>query len=80
MTLGWNQVIKDEKLHISQAIWLEPIEEKKDFIESEISRLELENNKEPQRQKDAFASLRPVMRDRPDLNRQPRPCTYPKLS
>jgi hypothetical protein len=41
------------------------------MIESEISRWELENNQEPQRQKEAFASLRPMMRDRPDLNRQP---------
>jgi site-specific DNA recombinase len=69
--LGWNYIIKDKKLFISQCEWLEPIEKKRDAIESEISRLELGNNEDPQRQKEAFASLRPILRGRPDLNRQP---------
>ncbi len=43
------------------------------YITIQIRRWELENNQDPQRQKEAFASLRPMMRDRPDLNRQPRP-------
>ena len=38
-------------------------------IEKEYSRLELEKNGNTQRQKDAFASLRPLVRARPDLNR-----------
>lgn len=63
MNLGWNQRIIGEKLYISQCIWLKPIAEKRDLIEHEISRLELENNQATYRQKDAFASLRPILRD-----------------
>ena len=71
--LGGNYIIKDKKLFISQCDWLEPIAKKRNMIESEISRWELENNQSPQRQKEVFDLLRPMMRDRPDLNRQPRP-------
>lgn len=71
--LGGNYTIKDKKLYISQAVWLEPIAKKKKVVESEISRLELEKNQSPQRQKEVFDLLRPMMRDRPDLNRQPLP-------
>ncbi len=69
--LGWNYIIKDKKLFISPCEWLEPIAKKKNAIESEISRCELENNEDPQRQKEAFASLRPILRGRRDLNPQP---------
>lgn len=69
--LGWNHTIKDKKLLISQCAWLEPIAKKKDAIESEITRLELENNLTLKGQKTPFEVLRPMMRDRPDLNRQP---------
>ena len=48
--LGWNYIVKDKKLYISQAVWLEPIEKKRKAVESEIGRLELENNQSPQRQ------------------------------
>jgi DNA invertase Pin-like site-specific DNA recombinase len=60
--LGGNYIIKDKKLFISQCVWLEPIAKKRKAIESEISRWELEKNQDPQRQKEAFASLRPMMR------------------
>jgi len=41
---------------------LEPIAKKKKAVESEISRLELEKNQSPQRQKEVFDLLRPMMR------------------
>lgn len=41
MTLGWNHTIINEKLFISQSIWLEPIAKKRKAAEKEISRLEL---------------------------------------
>lgn len=69
--LGWNYIVKDEKLYISQAVWLEPIEKKRKAVESEIGRLELENNQSTQRQNTPFGVLCPILRDRPDLNRQP---------
>jgi len=48
--LGWNYIVKDKKLFISQCDWLERIEKKRDAVESEIGRLELENNQSPQMQ------------------------------
>ena len=69
--LGWNYIVKDKKLFISQCDWLERIEKKRDAVESEISRLELENNQDPQRQNTPFGVLCPVLRGRADLNRQP---------
>ena len=41
------------------------------MIEAEISRLELEENLDPERQNTSFEVLRPILRGRPDLNRQP---------
>ena len=69
--LGWNYIVKDKKLFISQCDWLERIEKKRDAVESEIARLELENNQSPQTQNTPFGVLCPMMRDRADLNRQP---------
>ena len=69
--LGGNYIIKDKKLFISQHDFLEPIEKKRKAVEEEISRLELENNQGSQGQKTPFEVIRPMMRDRPDLNRQP---------
>ena len=73
MALGWNYVVKDEKLFISQCDWLEPIEKKRNAVEKEISRLELENTQDPQRQNTPFGVVCPILRGRPDLNRQPLP-------
>lgn len=42
MTLGWNYEVIDEKLNVSPCIWLEPIAKKRNSVEEEISRLELE--------------------------------------
>ena len=69
--LGQNYTLKDKKLVILPNEWLKPIINKKELINSKVNWLELENNKDPQRQKEAFASLSPILRDRPDLNRQP---------
>ncbi len=71
--LGWNYTVKDQKLFISANDWLEPIEKNKKSVEDEISRLELENNQDPQRQNTPLGVLCPVLRGRPDLNRQPLP-------
>lgn len=69
LTLGWNHSIKDEKLFISQAIWLEPIAEKRKAVEEEINRLELENMSSD-KTKQTFSQVCPVLRGRPDLNRR----------
>ncbi|MFM2357882.1 MAG: hypothetical protein RJA61_619 [Candidatus Parcubacteria bacterium] len=69
--LGQNYILKDQKLFISSNEWLKPISEQYPAIENEYRRLELGKNKSTQRQKDAFASLRPLMRGRADLNRRP---------
>jgi len=61
--LGWNYIVKDKKLFISQALWLEPIEKKRKAVEAEIARLELENNQSPQRQNTPFGVLCPILRD-----------------
>ena len=60
--LGWNYTVKDKKLFISQCEWLEPIAEKRDAVESEISRLELENNQSTQRKSTPLGVLCPVLR------------------
>jgi len=61
--LGWNYIVKDQKLFISANGWLEPIEKKRKTVEEEISRLELENNQSPQRKNTPFGVLCPVLRD-----------------
>ena len=71
--LGWNYIIKDKKLYISQCNWLEPIAKKRNAVESEISRLELKNNQSLQRQNTPIGVLCPVLRERWDLNPQPLP-------
>src|SRR3989338_3848896 len=69
--LGWNYTVKDKKLFISQCNWLEPIAKKRDAVESEISRLELENNFTQKGQNTSFKVSCPILRGRPGLNRQP---------
>lgn len=71
--LGQNYTLKDKKLFILPNEWLKPIINKKELVNSKINWLELEENLDPQRQKDAFASLSPILRERPDLNRRPLP-------
>ena len=67
--LGQNYTLKDQKLVIIPNEWLKPIINKKESINAQVNWSELEKNKDPQRQKEAFASLSPLLRDRPDLNR-----------
>ncbi len=62
MALGQNYTLKDQKLHILPNEWLKPIIEKYPSMEKEYKRLELKNNKDSQRQKEAFASLSPILR------------------
>ena len=61
--LGQNHTLKDEKLVILTNEWLKPIIEKKEIVNNQINWLELENNEDPQRQKEAFASLSPILRE-----------------
>jgi DNA invertase Pin-like site-specific DNA recombinase len=62
MALGQNYTLKDQKLVIVPNEWLKPIIEQYPAMEKEYKRQELKNNKKPYRQKDAFASLRPLLR------------------
>jgi hypothetical protein len=59
---GQNYTLKDKKVVILPHEWLKPIINKKELINSKVNWLELENNKDPQRQKEAFASLSPILR------------------
>jgi len=60
--LGQNYTLKDQKILILPNEWLKPIILKKNLINKKINWLELENNHSPQRQKEAFASIRPILR------------------
>ena len=71
--LGQNYTIKDQKILILPNKWLQPIINKKEMINAQVNWSELENNKDPQRQKEAFASLSPILRERWDLNPRPLP-------
>ncbi len=71
--LGENYTLENNKLVILQNEWLKPIINKKETINSKVNWLELENNKDPQRQKEAFNLLRPILRGRRDSNPQPLP-------
>jgi site-specific DNA recombinase len=75
VALGQNFTLKDQTLVITPNEWLKPIIEKYPAMEKEYKRLELKNNKDPYRQKDAFASLRPILRGRWVLTPRPLPCT-----
>ncbi len=68
MALGWNYIIKDKKLYISQCDLLEPIVKNRDAVESEISRLELEENIGTERQNTPFGVACPLLRSRRDSN------------
>jgi plasmid rolling circle replication initiator protein Rep len=61
--LGENYTLKDKKLYIFMNKWLQPIIDKKESINSKINWQELEKTLDPQRQKEAFASISPLMRD-----------------
>ena len=69
-SLGQNYTLKDKKLFIVPYKWLEPIIVKKNDIDKRINWEELEKAS-PDKTKEAFASYRPLLRSRPDLNRQP---------
>ena len=66
-----NSTLKDNLLNITKAEWLVPIEKEYPIIKAKYDALELENKHSPHRQKDAFASLSPLLRSRRDLNPQP---------
>jgi len=69
--LGQNYTLKDQKLFILPNEWLKPIIEKYPTIEKRFESVRTKKYSSPVRQKEAFASLCPLVRDRPDLNRQP---------
>ncbi len=66
--LGQNYTLKDQKLVISLNEWLKPIVSQYPAIEKEYSRLELKKGVGIKGQKEAFASLSPILRERWDLN------------
>jgi site-specific DNA recombinase len=70
-SLGENYILKDGNLYISQCKYLEPIAKKRNAVEEEISRLELENNQGPERQNTPFEVLCPILRSRRGSNPQP---------
>lgn len=71
MALGENYTLKDKKVLIPVNECLKVIGKRYPVIEKEYNRLELENKLSPKRQNTSFEVLRPLLRDRPDLNRQP---------
>ena len=72
-------MIKDKKLSIDSMKWLKPIAKEKNAIEAAIAGWELEKANDSKAQK-SFDRINLKMRERPDLNRQPLPCTYPIFS
>ncbi len=72
ISLGGNYVLKDRKLSINKHKWLISLSIKKECIESPISAWELATAS-PERKREAFASLRPLLRSRWDLNPRPLP-------
>jgi hypothetical protein len=78
--MGLNWTLLDHKLNIEAPEWLIPFASLQPQADTPIMELEPADNIETKRQKEAFASSRPVLRDRPDLNRQPLACTYPLFS
>lgn len=73
LELGWNHNIKGGKLLISECIWLEKIAEKRESVESEISRLELDKTFDLKGQNTRFGVSCPILRGRWDLNPRPLP-------
>lgn len=71
--LGWNHTLKDGKLFISQCVFLEPIAKKRDAVESEIIRWELENNQAEQRKNAPLGASCPILRGRWVLTPRPLP-------
>lgn len=66
-----NSTLKDHILNVTKVEWLVPIEKQYPLIKEKYDAFELKNKHNPQRQKDAFASLSPLMRSRRGLNPQP---------
>ena len=73
MALGENYTLKDKKVFISANECLKAIERKYPVIEKEYKRLELENKLTQKEQNTPYEVLRPLLRGRPDLNRQSPP-------
>lgn len=71
--LGQNFSMKDQKLTIVPNDWLVPIIEKYPAIEKQYQLVRTKKYPSPARQKAAFAALRPLVRERRDLNPQPPP-------
>lgn len=78
-SLGMNRTIKDKIINIEAHEWYSEIKKGYFSIKEILSEYELELTYK-QKTLDDFPHLRSVLRDRPDLNRQPRPCTYPIFS
>jgi site-specific DNA recombinase len=60
-SLGWNHSLKDGKLFVCKAKWLEPIKKVHDAVDAEICRLELRNKLTVYERNDVFSSFRPLL-------------------
>lgn len=73
VSLGWNYTLKDKKLIISKHEWINSVESKKKSIELHLNTLEPEESLTEKRKREAFTSLRPLLRSEWDLNPRPPP-------
>lgn len=69
--IGLNWTLKDRIFSIEAAPWLMPIKKSQSTVLRKIEAFEPEKTQWSKRQKEAFASLSPLMRGRRDLNSQP---------
>lgn len=60
--IGLNCRLKDHKMSIEHAVWLVPIAEQYPAIEKKMKAFELKNILSPERRKETFASLSPLVR------------------
>ena len=73
IALGENFTLEDQKLVITSNEWLKPIVQHYPSIKNGMELARTGKNVDPERQKEAFASLRPKLRGRWDLNPRPLP-------
>ena len=66
--LGWNHKINAKKLFIDLGSWFTVLKDGEKRLLPEIKALEMENIVDPQRRKEAFASIRTSLCRDPDLN------------
>ena len=73
LTLGGNCTLKDGALALTRHEWLVPIATKAQGLQKRFIAVRTGNEGSNERHKETLASLHPLMRERPDLNRRPFP-------